>query len=494
MAFSLGIGGMIYAGENEEEEFNPLAYGAGVAAASQGDRDQRAMPEHEKVAMEIELDEANKELCLPENDPDRIMEAVSLGREEDAREIVDEYVKAVEWQNTLLGSINTPFKIDKTQVKEFANSSFGDDSVAYFEKQFMEVPDLDIKIGLYKKDFAGLSLTAADALSDVLLYKNLTKKRIEIVTESIKNDYNGFIRALSQSLEAEEKHEILRGEQGPDDYHVRTISCAHLRRYVSLKHRLMGIFPFNKEVLAPLILRWGWEKVSAMLKERYFPEVPPSQSDEAILFSLERSFKITKAENFAYVHDADGDLKVFKGTPPLSLSYFVSQAWNFLYPASTDFGHLLRRSRAGLEFMNNTIDLHIPNFLLSENAFYVYDFLGIGFSAKCFDDSMSVRWAEYAVDKRKTLKIALTEYKRCIENPMVPKDELALAEGKVRELVEEGHRPRSWFPMSLSQQWRNFRQTGGSKISTVTGYWVAAMSAIKGISYGKRAIEWWYRK
>lgn len=493
MAIFLGMGGMIYAAENEAEEntFDPLAHVMEVEASSQNDRDFKALPEHEKVAREMELQEALKELDLPENDLSLMQKEVADGKIKDSRDDLDAYVATVKWQNTLLGVMDSPLKVDRAMV----NGWIGKEDLEFIEGFAGKFSDTTIaKLGLYKGDLASLSFTAADALSDVWLYKSLTRKKIEIIIDSIKNDYNGFIRALSLSLDAEDKHELSRGEKGPDDFYVRSVACAHMRKYISQKHRLMGAFPFNKHVLAQLVLRWGWEKVSVMLKDNCFPQEPDADAEEDIFFRAERIYKTQEAKRRAFVKDANGNLKAFDGPPPFSMTYCFSEAWNFFYPSSTDFGKLIRGSKASLEFLNEHVGLYIPQFLFHDYAYYVYDFLGIGFSAQSFDDAMGARWAEFAVDKRKALKIALDEYKKCIENPNVPKDELKLAENTLWGLVEEGLRPSSWFPMSLVQQWKNFRQVGSNKISTVTGYWVAAVGLAKGLVFGKKVADWWYKK
>ena len=485
MAFSLSIGGSVHAGE--EASFDPLAYARALADQAVQDKILRNLPIHVQVAREVELTQALAELNLPENDVGTIMEEIEKGLQADSEENLEKIVDAIKWQNTLVGTFKSPYEIDR----DYAKTLMGEKGIQSVESFLGQFPDLSAKVGIYKKDVAGISLTVADAASDVLLYKNLTKRRIANVMDLIKKDYNGFLRALDLSLEAEGKHEEQRGENPPNEYFVRNVACSALRKYVSQEHRLMGTFPFNKHVLAPLIVRWGWEKVSAALRERWFPEITPSLPHENVVFKTERAFKIAQASSWAYIKQDDGTLKALKGIPPVSLSYCFSKFWNFFYPSSVDFGNTIRRGSGGLQFLNTTIGLHIPNVLFSDTALVLYDFLGIGYSAKCFDESMSVRWTEYAVDKRKDFKLALEEYKRCSQTATISKEELIKAEKVLRNLVEEGHASKSWFPMSLVQQWRNFRKTGGNKITMLTGAWVAAVSTVKAAILSKKAYDWW---
>ncbi len=355
-----------------------------------------------------------------------------------------------------------------------------------------------LEIGLYKKDLVHLSLTAADLAGDVLLYKHLTKRRVETILASLKKDYNGCIRALELSLAAERKHELAQGEKGGDAYFIKMIACAPLKIYISKNHYLMGSLPFNKAVLIPLVARWGWEKVSAHLRGRLLVDLPYVKTAAQGIgifggddpqMETNRLWALGKTFDSAYEYDKKGDLKPVKGVSPLSLSYCVSRVSNFFYPSSVRLGGSLK---SGLQFLNDTIGLYIPKVCFSKEADVVFDFLGIGFSAQAFDASLSAKWLEYTVQERSTLLLYLREYKELLESPQTPQEKLLKSEQKLRNFVENGHQDTSWFPMSLAQQWKNFRFMGGSTLGRYATTWVVGVSMIKGALNLKKLYNWYF--
>ncbi|MBA2306538.1 hypothetical protein H0W26_00150, partial [Candidatus Dependentiae bacterium] len=92
------------------------------------------------------------------------------------------------------------------------------------------------------------------------------------------------------------------------------------------------------------------------------------------------------------------------------------------------------------------------------------------------------------------LKILLEEYKECVENPNTKEDELMSVKATLRQVVEEGHQVNSWFPMSLSEQWKNFRYTGSGEIPSMARKWLMAVTVFKGAFSLKGIWNWWYGK
>ncbi|MBA2307319.1 hypothetical protein H0W26_04270, partial [Candidatus Dependentiae bacterium] len=259
IAISLGIGGGLYAAEF----INPLAHAKGVSQRVKNVQAFRGLSEEEKVAIKMEMQEALAELALKENRSETILEEAQAMCKQDSQEEFDEALDTVKWQNTLLGTVKIPLPFK-----------------------------LHIPLGLYKSDLAEFSLTGADAVGDILLYKSLTRKRIEAVFESIKADYTGLLRALTQSLDAEAQYELTQEDGVSNDYFITTVACAPLRKYLAEKHRLMGTFPLNKNVLAPLVLRWGWERISTVLRESFFPEINLNNAHDSKPTRAERTMTL----------------------------------------------------------------------------------------------------------------------------------------------------------------------------------------------------------
>lgn len=354
-------------------------------------------------------------------------------------------------------------------------------------------------IGIYKRDLLEGGFLAADFLADIKLRNFLTQRRIEFITNKLLTEPDELVAMINRVNESHARYEE-RSEINPsigkafiNKPKALDALLNPLRRYVEEHHALAaGYVPFNRRTIIPLLARWGWEKISAALKNRLIlqPEYMGEENRE-LLFNDQKMFnERNRAFLSAFDETPDGKLVSRPITEsPLSLCTYIKI---FMYAAnpvqgiqkflfsSTDNPWLGR-----WKFLSEKMGLKLPEFLFSDNTRLALEFLGIGYSLNYFDYNKSKQWEEYVIKNRELLLKKILTYKRLITKASSDEKELVAARDDLRTFVEKGHESTSWIPGSDITSWWEARDSGRNMITRWLGLGAVVLVATQ---FGR----WWY--
>lgn len=358
------------------------------------------------------------------------------------------------------------------------------------------------RVGIYKSDVVEVGLQLADFAADLKLYQFLKQRRIDYIVGKLLGGNDELVATIKRVNDSHARYEersvmdpsmakILKNKTKALDTLLNP-----LRRYVSENHSLApGYIPFNRKTILPLLARWGWEKLSAEIKNRMI--VSPSVAgtlgvDEESLLFTDPKFLREKNDALFYAFDENSEGKLVRRTltdTPISLSTCIKglryasnpvQGIQKILFSSTDNPWLGR-----WKFISKKLGLNLPDFLFTNAMRNGLEFLGMGYSLNYLEHQLSREWEEYVVKNRELLYRLVTTYTRLLTKPLSTESELTAAREAIRAFVVKGHESTSWIPGKDLSTWWNARDNGRNMISRWLGIGAAALIV------GKVA-HWWY--
>ena len=329
-------------------------------------------------------------------------------------------------------------------------------------------------VGLYKRDFVEGAHFAGDLMADVLMYKNLAKRRVLAIEAHIKEHLDEIIDLLELVTKAQEeartKFEDMKKEGKPVTQSLALVldrELTPLRKYLAKNYAVVGFNPFNSETIVPLCLRLLWSKVSNACVDSFIVDDAPNMHGWR-----------------AYKKNANGEyevcqriLKDRQGNPrlddrgnectrtqtPLSIVTLLNFCIDPKKMIWRGIDRYLARQLNGLSDVQTSIGsmgyrlLGIPEWLSRPEVKIAGEIAALGFATQVFDQTNNYHWNIYVVKHREKLLEILKEYKKVL-NTFGKQDEMgqskethvnsiAYWEGKIRSFVVKGHTPDSWMPM-----------------------------------------------
>ncbi len=348
------------------------------------------------------------------------------------------------------------------------------------------------KFGWYNRDFVEAGFIGAGIVADVMLYQQLLKRRLDVVLQSLKTDYNAFIKIIKAVNTAEEKYEEQYEEKSAlgklftNDKNNRAALVAPMKKYIADKHKYVGFWGLSKTTLVPLLLRWGFDKVSDFLENSIISNdaYKPYHMFKKLIATDGRR----PTEWRAFQRTDRGDLVPAEKTPFsfINIARLVQWMYNPTYVmAKMGAPNFVQR----IKFMSTIGGVQIPKFLLSEATQLGIEIIGLGFAAKNFDAMNSLMWSDYCTAHREALLSALEDYKTAKENPAMAEQSLAQAEQKLKDFVHAGHEKKSWLPGAFLRQWWTSRASGEAWIPTWTTVGLAAVLGVKAYMWYKKSSQ-----
>jgi hypothetical protein len=137
------------------------------------------------------------------------------------------------------------------------------------------------------------------------------------------------------------------------------------------------------------------------------------------------------------------------------------------------------KSRRGIRIAAATgvLPSSIPDALLSDTAFSVYDFLGVCFGAKMFDEIYTVRWTKYVIEHRTELRALLKAYERAVESGVQKKE----AEEALKKFIEDGHRDKGKLPTTMLGSWWQAIKNGYTTLPSWVGFAITGSLLVRGL-------------
>lgn len=411
--------------------------------------------EVEAASLEARLEMERMEKEMPDIAAERDAELL-----QDVRDAAAAKTEGIKWQNTLL----TP------------------------QHWFM---------GLYKRDIPEFIKLAGDLGADVLMYKNLLKRR-EANTESyIKAHIEEFIKVLEEAKKAQEivekKYEempLLKRALISKPLLV-SISQRALRAYIERYHRLIGFNPFTKDTIIPLAARFAWQKISDGLIDQLIEKEDWLRDDGW------RAFKKDDKGNYFACKDPSSVIE--KSQTPLSLvtllSYMVSplstvgknlnKCISYIVPklvfkeAGVPNGFMQPADLAKVAHEQDPNFIYsymgVPSWVFSPEMKLAAEFATLGLSAQMYDHVNNHHWIEYVVLHRDKLLEILKHYQAALAEFGKGHDEVKDWEDQIRKFVSKGHRPNSWIPGAQLRRWWEAMTAGHIKFANYLSYPVALL-------------------
>lgn len=301
-------------------------------------------------------------------------------------------------------------------------------------------------IGLYKGDFVDAALTVGDLTVDSLMRKMLLTKRIDTILESMVSDSTELLLILDHIEEAVAAHDqnywatFLKTLRFPNP-RVRIAQANPLINYIQEKHRYFGKLPFTSSTILPMLARWFYYKGSNAIARRF----SPSLQDGAALLPL-GVYNVT-----SYKKDKHGKVSYSNAWPgfPIAPVRWLTAGLRWWYDPFKPTGVREVLDRKVIDAKLGVARLPIPSIFTSGAAFQAYDFLGLCFGAKIFDELYMQRWIHYVIKHRAQLRLLLKTY----DSTVRLSDERKEAREALKKFIEKGHRDKGTLPGSMVGAW-----------------------------------------
>lgn len=325
--------------------------------------------------------------------------------------------------------------------------------------------------GIYKGDLLEIARTAGDLAVDTYVRKILLRKRTDAIFASVKEDYaellkilevvEGGVNGWDTIFSAVVKHGLMAQFAFiRNNSRTRAAHANPLINYIKDKHKYFGMVPITMETFLPLLARWSWTKASGALENKYATTV----ANDGIIRAPIAKF----ANMFTYKDNDEGKPVLARAIFPLSPVRWIMRGIRL---ANDPFRYFRwewpLHDRRGLRIAAATsmLPVPIPGALLSDTAFHVYDFIGVCFGAKIFDEIYTVRWTKYAIEHRTELRALLKAYERAVSSG-VQKEE---AEAALKRFIDDGHRDKGKFPGTMLNGWWQAIKAGHSTLPAWVG-------------------------
>jgi hypothetical protein len=383
----------------------------------------------------------------PEFDPKVILEEVRQDLEEAARDDKEKRLATLRAQNELLSSP-------------------------------------DYSVGLYKSDFVKGSFLLSNIFADVALFRNLTQRRVEKILISMKEDIIELIRILEQAKASEDRYDERLEQLNPIARAQQRLANSKdaflnpLRRYIDEKHVLMSWrMPFNKATVFPLLMRFGWEKLSSFAEAKLI---------EPVQYTDHLDEDLSQAHACAFRRNAQGVLTPLEWhESPFSVTGVLKIARAFFDPASLTRDALAEGQLRRLGVVNKLFGFKIPDFVFSDTAKFAFDVFGMGLSAKFYDTVNCYRWKTFVIVNREKLLRKLRAYRRALDQTDESVEAITKAETSLKKFIIKGHQSSSWLPWIPVQEWWEQRDAGQNYIPSRLGFLMFGMGAYK-------LAKWWW--
>lgn len=356
----------------------------------------------------------------------------------------------------------------------------------------------DSLFGLYKGDFVDSARTVGDLTVDSLIRKMLMSKRTNAILESMLSDSTELIFILDHIEESRVAFDqnwmttLMKTGIFPS-MRCRAAQANPLINYLQEKHRYFGKLPFTAETILPLFARWLYYKLSESVAKKY----APSLQDRFAYGTL------SAYSTASYVTNEEGKPTFSNAIPgfPLAPVRWLTSGLRWWYDpfkptamraalrhsidkgkmgiATTVAGSILLPKKA------ESIAASIPSILSSDTAFEVYDFLGLCFGAKVFDEIYMQRWTQYVMKHRAQLRSLLKKYELAANNV----DEKNDAREALQKFIEKGHRDKGKFPGSMVGTWWQAIRSGHTVVPSWVNFAVAGSLIARGLLFYRALIK-----
>ncbi len=347
-------------------------------------------------------------------------------------------------------------------------------------------------VGIYVRDLIEGPKIAIDLAADILMYKNLLKRRVNTLYSHIVGQHQEILAVLEQVKQGQENYERVYEELTPiaryntNKQALLDAALNPLRSYVSGKHTLVGYNPFTKNTILPIVLRFIWQKigngivdgllVDDTLDDRFFYAYEKNAAGKRVPIKIK-----TEAQNGTVEED-------YLFPPPLSVTNIAnlvlnpvrSSLANWRKSINTFFMSCLRRP------MNLNVKplVGIPSFISSPEFKFISELGAVAFAAQIFDQINSYYWQQYVVENKEKLLDILENYKQALSTLGKGSEEVSYWEQKIRKFIIRGHTPPSVMPGTMLRRWWDTLKGGQMKSFKYLSYVVVAGMCIKMLQVG----------
>lgn len=327
------------------------------------------------------------------------------------------------------------------------------------------------QFGIYKKDAVEGSFFAANIVSDIFLYKRIHNNRIAKISSLIKTNYLQMLDELEkvqksqEAFEKEYDEKSMLGKMLVNQRRKKNSLANPLRNYIQQHHSLIKYNPFKQETIVPLIVRFGVEKATTLLKNKFIEEVSIWDN---------RYGKV-------YEENAQGEL-VESDSRPISLLSILKWGQWFSNPFLAFVRERSNSFVSGMKWFNKKYKWGIPECIYTPTGRAVIELIGLGWGVKLFDGGSNALWAEYVVGHMDELKKILQEYKKAKES-FKQDSEIKRIEKDIKEYVAKGHDTASFIPARLLRQWWTARNSANARISFLIAFPIACIAGWKAYNF-----------
>ncbi len=398
---------------------------------------------------QAEIDATIREIptILEEANPEEIIRKEEARQEKQEKKKEEARDNKIRWQNTLLWA------------------------TAASSSQFIP------RFGIYNKDAVEGSFFAANIVSDIFLYKRIHNNRIAKITGHVKEHYQQILDELEKVQKAQDAFEkeydekSMLGKMLVNHRRKKSSLADPLRNYIQKYHSLIKYNPFKQETIVPLMVRFGVEKATTLLKSKFLEDISIWDN---------RYGKVYEKNEYGEVVESD--------SMPISIVSILK----WLQWGSNPFLAFVRdRSDSfvsGMGWFNKRFKWGIPEWIYSPTGRAIIELIGLGWAVKLFDNGSNALWAEYIVNHMEELKKILEDYKKAKES-FKPEAEIKAIEKDIKDYVAKGHDAISFMPARLLRQWWTAKSSANARISFFIAFPIACIAGWKAYNLYKSYMD-----
>jgi hypothetical protein len=453
-------------------------------------------------------------------DPDRILADIEARQEQEAAQKAAADQEAVEKQNTILWQqiLNTytipaevgvkrhqglpsewEYRLPKAIVDNEIEMGYKPQN--YYQNSSVTIyPEEPIhtSVGLYNRDLIEGPVLAANLAADYALYTKLKNIRIEHIYKQILADHEQFENLLVKTMTAVEGYtqqysqknifkKLFTNYLGQVEQIMKPLTDYFNERLTCFKwNPLKPNSVFRKEILLPIIMRYGLEKAGDAVVDTYIKKVYLSD-------------KMHMPAAFEDAYELRNGKREVAANAPTSLVSLAKWAFDYRAFART-LSMAPEQNGSRLAQLNKWCGLGLEkyrafNWLMGPSVQKVGTVAGeiatLCLVAKTSDQNYQLQWTQYLIKNHAELIALLTKY-RLAKNDITEKAEIKAQKIKAIELeiknfISKGHAHKGipWAPLT---QWIYQRTMAENSMSF---YASAPLTAFCAWKLGSHAYAWY---
>lgn len=456
--------------------------------------------------------------------PEAILAEIERRKEQAEEAKLAAHQEALEKQNTVIWQ-----KILHTYIEPaYAIVQFGDDADVNKQQTIVSPEDaaravkqstsfwpvkilkeypaepINLSVGLYNRDLIEGPVFIAHMAADCVLYKKLKNIRIEHIFKQLKEDHIEFEKLFSKTICALEGFNASYSQKNifkrlfSNYYEQHAEIRKPLDAYLNEKLTCFKFNPlkphslFRKEILIPLTLRLGIEKIGDAIVDTYIKKdrIFEPLSNKPLPQALEDAFKLK-----------DGK-RVLDEDPPLSLVTLAKALFDY-----RSFFHLFcgkpnnDNSVITISRLNKLCGWGLENYKLfnllmtptvQKIGSHASQLLAISLAAKTSDENYQTQWVQYIYKNSAELIALLRKYRLAKAEITEDLDKKAKAvhavELELKNYIIKAHQNSSFIPWAPVTQWMANRVTAQNTLASRLSY--PALAYI-GWKVGSHVYSWY---